>query len=41
VAKEDVGFEPMRHHHPGIWDGWNLYDCQQVNPPSRTAGYAE
>jgi hypothetical protein len=31
VAKEDVGFEPIRHHRPGIWDGWNLYDCKHVN----------
>jgi hypothetical protein len=36
VAKEDVGFEPIRHHHPGIWDGWNLYDCRQVNSPGHT-----
>jgi hypothetical protein len=33
VAREDVGFQPIRHHHPGIWDGWNLYDCKQVNSP--------
>jgi hypothetical protein len=31
VAKEDVGFNPIRHHRPGIWNGWNLYDCRQVN----------
>jgi hypothetical protein len=36
VAKEDVGFEPIRHHHPGIWDGWNLYDCRQVNSSRHT-----
>ena len=31
VAKEEVGFNPIRHHRPGIWNGWNLYDCRQVN----------
>jgi len=36
VAREDVGFEPVRHHHPGIWDGWNLYDCKQVNLSGHT-----
>jgi hypothetical protein len=36
VAKEDVGFEPIRHHRPGIWDGWNLYDCRQVNSSGHT-----
>ena len=36
VAKEDVGFEPIRHHRPGIWNGWNLYDCRQVNSSGHT-----
>jgi len=36
VAREAVGFEPIRHHHPGIWDGWNLYDCKQVNSSGHT-----
>jgi hypothetical protein len=31
VAKEDVGFEPLRHRSPGAWDGWNLYDCSRVD----------
>ena len=31
VAKEDVGFEPLRHRSPGPWNGWNLYDCNRVN----------
>jgi hypothetical protein len=35
VAKEDVGFNPIRHHHAGIWDGWNLYDCKQVDTPEK------
>jgi hypothetical protein len=34
VAKEDVGFGPLRHDHPGPWNGWNLYDCGRV----RSAG---
>jgi hypothetical protein len=36
VAKEDVGFEPIRHRHPGIWDGWYLYDCKRVNSSGHT-----
>jgi hypothetical protein len=31
VAREDVGFEPIRHRGPGVWDGYNLYDCRRVN----------
>jgi hypothetical protein len=31
VAKEELGFEPVRHHGPGPWNGWNLYDCSRVN----------
>jgi hypothetical protein len=31
VAKEDVGFEPIRHRHAGPWNGYNLYDCGRVN----------
>jgi hypothetical protein len=31
VAKEDVGFAPLRHHWPGPWNGWNLYDCKRVS----------
>jgi hypothetical protein len=36
VAKEDVGFAPIRHHHAGIWNDWNLYDCKQVNSSGHT-----
>jgi hypothetical protein len=36
VAKEDVGFQPLRHRRPGIWNGWNLYDCRQVNSSGHT-----
>jgi hypothetical protein len=31
VAKEDIGFEPIRHRHPGAWQDYNLYDCTRVN----------
>lgn len=31
VAKEDVGFEPIRHRHAGPWNGYHLYDCRRVN----------
>ena len=30
VAKEDIGFAPLRHRWPGAWNGWNLYDCKRV-----------
>ena len=36
VAKENVGFQPLRHRHPGIWNGWNLYDCRQVTSSGQT-----
>jgi hypothetical protein len=34
IAKEGVGFDPMRHTHAGPWKDWNLYDCRRV----RSAG---
>jgi len=30
VAREDIGFDPMRHTNPGVWKDWNLYDCRHV-----------
>jgi hypothetical protein len=30
IAKEDVGFDPLRHTHPGSFKNWNLYDCRRV-----------
>jgi hypothetical protein len=31
VAQEDVGLAaPMRHDRPGLWNGWNLYDCGRI-----------
>jgi hypothetical protein len=33
VAREDVGFEPIRHRRPGVWNGYYLYDCKRVNSP--------
>ncbi len=32
IAKEDIGFEPIRHRQPGNWQDWNLYDCRRVHP---------
>ena len=35
VAREEVGFDPIRHARPGAWRDWNLYDCRRVRaaPP--------
>jgi len=30
IAKEDVGFDPLRHTHHGSFKDWNLYDCRRV-----------
>jgi len=30
IAHENVGFEPVRHAHDGLWKDWNLYDCRRV-----------
>jgi len=30
VAKESLGFDAIRHVHPGAWKDWNLYDCRRV-----------
>ncbi len=30
IAREDVGFKPLRHKQPGPWKDWNLYDCRRV-----------
>jgi hypothetical protein len=30
IAKEMVGFGPLRHTHAGDWKDWNLYDCRRV-----------
>ena len=35
VAKEDVGFDPMRHRGAGVWKDWNLYDCRTVRAKGR------
>jgi hypothetical protein len=37
IAKEKVGFEPLRHSHVGQWKDWNLYDCRQVRSAAPTA----
>jgi hypothetical protein len=30
IAKENVGFDPLRHTYPGSFKDWNLYDCRRV-----------
>jgi hypothetical protein len=30
IAKENLGFDPLRHDHDGVWKDWNLYDCRRV-----------
>jgi hypothetical protein len=30
VAREDVGFDPVRHRSPGPLMNWNLYDCAHI-----------
>jgi hypothetical protein len=30
VSPQNVGFDPMRHAHPGAWKDWYLYDCARV-----------
>ena len=37
VAREELGFQPLRHIHPGIWQDWNLYDCRRVTSPTPAA----
>jgi hypothetical protein len=36
IAKDNVGFDPVRHTHPGRWKDWNLYDCRRVRTPDPT-----
>jgi hypothetical protein len=36
ISPEKVGFDSLRHEHPGGWAGWNLYDCRRVRPPLPT-----
>lgn len=30
ISPQKIGFDPIRHEHPGIWKDWNLYDCREV-----------
>lgn len=30
IAKEELGFDSIRHTHSGTWRNWNLYDCRRV-----------
>ncbi len=36
VARERIGFGSLTHTQPGIWNGWNLYDCNRVRSAART-----
>jgi hypothetical protein len=37
VAREDLGFDPLRHLQAGPWQNWNLYDCRRVHASSPSA----
>ena len=37
IARQDVGFEPLRHTHAGAYHDWNLYDCARVRSASPSA----
>jgi hypothetical protein len=37
IAKESLGFDPLRHTHVGAWKDWNLYDCRRVRSAAPTA----
>jgi hypothetical protein len=30
ISPQNVGFDPLRHEHAGMWKNWNLYDCRHV-----------
>ena len=30
ISPLNVGFDPVRHVHAGIWQNWYLYDCRRV-----------
>jgi MFS family permease len=32
ISPQNVGYDPVRHEHAGIWKDWNLYDCRKVRP---------
>jgi hypothetical protein len=34
IAKDDVGFSPIRHTDGGEYMNWNLYDCRRVRTTS-------
>jgi len=34
IAKDDVGFSPIRHTDGGDYMNWNLYDCRRVRATS-------
>jgi len=36
ISPKVVGFDALRHEHPGAWKDWNLYDCRKVRSAVRT-----
>jgi hypothetical protein len=36
VAPENIGFNALSHTQPGMWSGWNLYDCNRARSAART-----
>ena len=36
IARQNVGFQPLQHKHPGMYKNWYLYDCR----PIRSADHA-
>ncbi len=37
IARESVGFDPLRHTQPGAYKDWYLYDCRRVRVQGQPA----
>ena len=37
ISPDQVGFDPLRHEHPGAFKDWNLYDCRKVRSAAPSA----
>lgn len=37
IARESVGFDPLRHTQPGAYKNWYLYDCRHVRSSGQPA----
>jgi hypothetical protein len=37
IARESVGFNPLRHPQPGAYKDWNLYDCRYIRSQGQPA----